>query len=97
MSIPENDQTSKGSSRYVRISVEVRRTMDAERIRASNLRMVIDRELEAKGIRDPSELAAAFGLSAMKAERLLTRRQWRLGDLALLEALAVRLGVEVPN
>jgi hypothetical protein len=97
MSISDNGQTPKGCSRYVRISVEVRRSMDAERIKASNLRMAIDRELEAKGIRDPSELAATFGLSAMKAERLLTRRQWRLGDLVLLEAMAVRLGVEVPN
>jgi hypothetical protein len=43
MSIPDNGQTSKGCSRYVRISVEVRRSMDAERIRASNLRMAIDR------------------------------------------------------
>jgi hypothetical protein len=30
----------------------------------------------------------------MAAEKLLIRRQWREGDLALLEAIAARLGVD---
>ncbi|WP_236039001.1 hypothetical protein, partial [Belnapia arida] len=59
------------------------------------LRMLLDQEMEARGIRDPVEIGAVAGLSAMDAEKLLTRRQWRAGDLALLEQMAARLGVEV--
>ena len=31
------------------------------------------------------------------ATKLLTRHQWREGDVALLEAAAARLGVQVPG
>ncbi|MBL6082079.1 hypothetical protein JMJ56_29310 [Belnapia sp. T18] len=71
--------------------------MDAERAKALRLRMLLDQEMEAQGIRDPAEIGAVAGLSAMDAERLLTRRQWRAGDLALLEQMAARLGVHVPE
>jgi hypothetical protein len=34
-------------------------------------------------------------MSAQDATKLLTRHQWREGDVALLEAAAARLGVQV--
>src|SRR3954452_12528617 len=36
------------------------------------------------------------GLPTAEAQRLLTRRQWREGDVAALQAIAARLGLEVP-
>ena len=36
-------------------------------------------------------------MPAAEATNLLTRRQWREGDVALLEAVAARLGVQVPQ
>ena len=35
-------------------------------------------------------------MPAAEATSLLTRRQWREGDVALLETAAARLGVQVP-
>jgi hypothetical protein len=35
-------------------------------------------------------------MPAAEATKLLTRHQWREGDIALLEAAAARLGVKVP-
>ena len=32
-----------------------------------------------------------------EAAKLLTRHQWREGDVALLQAAAARLGVQVPD
>ena len=37
-----------------------------------------------------------MGLLPAEAVRLLTRRQWREGDVAALRAVAARLGLEVP-
>ncbi len=36
-------------------------------------------------------------MPAQEATKLLTRRQWREGDVELLEAAAARLGVQVPG
>jgi hypothetical protein len=36
-------------------------------------------------------------MSAAEAVKLMTRHQWREGDVALLQAAAARLGVQVPN
>jgi hypothetical protein len=36
-------------------------------------------------------------MPAAKATSLMTRRQWREGDVALPEAAAARLGVQVPS
>jgi len=46
---------------------------------------------------DPSQIGRVIGLSAMETEKLLTRRRWRAGDLALLEGIAARLGVQVAD
>ena len=77
-----------------RLSSAARRARDADRLAALRLRMAIGRELEERGIEAAAEaVAAILGISAHKAEKLLIRRQWREGDVRLLETAAVRLGV----
>ena len=71
---------------------ELRRPQE-ERTEALRLREAIDRELERRGVRDPSGIGAVFGLSPTEADRLLRRYHWREGDLALLRAAAARLGL----
>ena len=56
--------------------------------------MAIGRVLEERGIEAAAEtVGTILGISAHEAERLLIRRQWREGDVRLLEIAAVRLGV----
>jgi hypothetical protein len=97
MSLPPDTRFSPSLPGKQRISAKERQAMDAERAKAVRLRVLLDRELELQGIRDPTEIGAVIGLTAKEAEKLLTRRQWRAGDLALLEGLATRLGLQVPD
>jgi hypothetical protein len=55
------------------------------------LKMAIGRELDERGITRPTEIGAALGMPATEATKLLTRHQWRAGDVALLEAAIIRL------
>jgi hypothetical protein len=73
-----------------------RKDHQADRLRAIRLRYCINTHLEDQGIRTPAAIGAATGLPAAEAVRLLTRRQWRKGDVAALQAVADRLGLEVP-
>ena len=59
--------------------------------------MVIGREMDDRGITTPAAIGAAIGMSPAEATRLLSRHQWREGDVALLQAAAARLGVQVPS
>src|SRR3954463_11682686 len=68
----------------------------AERLQAIRLRYTINTHLEDQGVVTPAAIGAATGLHASEAVRLLTRRQWREGDVAALKAIADRLGLEVP-
>jgi hypothetical protein len=52
-----------------------------------------DMALDERDITTPT----ALGMPAAEATSLLTRRQWREGDVARLEAAAARLGVQVPS
>lgn len=61
------------------------------------LRMAIGRELDAEGIEEASKIAAIFGRPAKEVGKLMSWRQWREGDLALLEAAVARLGVQVAD
>jgi hypothetical protein len=47
------------------------------------------------GITTPAEIGVALGMPATEAVKLMTRHQWRGGDVALLEAAAARLGLAV--
>jgi hypothetical protein len=59
--------------------------------------MAIGRELEDRDITTAAEIGAALDMSAAEATSLLTRHQWRYGDVALLQAAAARLRVHVPD
>jgi hypothetical protein len=77
-----------------RLSSAERRARDADRLAALRLRMAIGRVLEERGIEAAAEaVGAALGVPAHEAEKLLIRRQWREGDVRLLQTAAARLGV----
>src|SRR5215210_3076966 len=76
-----------------KLSAEERRARQADRLKTIRLRMAIGRELEDRGITDPRAIGEALGMPVQEATKLLTRHQWREGDVALLEAAAARLGV----
>ncbi|MBL6082814.1 hypothetical protein JMJ56_33255, partial [Belnapia sp. T18] len=62
MSLPPDYRSLPSSPDKPRISAEERRAMDAERAKALRLRMLLDQEMEARGIRDPVEIGAVAGL-----------------------------------
>ena len=72
-----------------------KRENQAERLRAVRLRYCINTYLDAQGLTTPPDIARAVGLPTAEAQRLLTRRQWREGDVAALQAIAAQLGLEV--
>ena len=78
------------------MSTEERRARHADRLTTIRLRMAIDRKLEDRGITTPAAIGEALGMPAVEATKLLTRHQWREGAVALLQAAAARLGVQVP-
>ena len=59
------------------------------------LRYTINTYLEDMGVTTPVAIGTAVGLPAAEAVGLLTRRQWRAGDVAALQAVAERLGLNV--
>ena len=77
-------------------SPEQRQRRD-NRLVTIRLRMAIGREMEDRGITTAAGIGEALGMPADEATKLLTRRQWREGDVALLQAAAVRLGLKVEN
>jgi hypothetical protein len=80
-----------------KLTPDERRAREADRLSAIRIRMAIGQELEERGITDPHAIASALGMPALKADKLLTRHQWREGDVARLEAAAARLGLQVPD
>jgi hypothetical protein len=67
----------------------------ADRLMAIRLRYTINTHLDDQGLTTPAAIGAALGLPPAEAVRLLTRRQWRDGDVATLRAVATRLGLRV--
>ena len=80
-----------------KLTPEERRARQADRLTTIRLRMLIGRELEDRGITTPGAIGQALGMPAAEATKLLTRHQWREGDVAQLQAAAARLGVQVPG
>jgi hypothetical protein len=80
-----------------KMTAEERRARQADRLKAIRLRMAIWRKMEDRGTTTPAQIGAAVGMLPAEAYSLLTRRQWREGDVALLEAAAARLRVKVPD
>jgi len=80
-----------------KLTPEERRARQADRLATIRLRMAIGHELDARDITTPAAIGDALGMPAAEAVKLLTRRQWREGDVARLQAAAARLGVQVPG
>ena len=79
------------------LSAEERRVRHADRVVTIRLRMAISRELDERGITTLAAIGAALDMPAAEATSLLTRHQWREGDVARLQAAAARLGLQVPD
>jgi hypothetical protein len=80
-----------------KLTAEERRPREADRRKMAQLRMMIWQALDDQGITNtPVDLGAAFRMPGTAAFRLMTGRQWREGEVAMLEAVAVRLGLQVP-
>ena len=80
-----------------KLSPAERRARMDDRLTTLRLRVTIGRELDDRGITTPADIGAALGMPAAEAAKLLTRHQWREGDVALLEQAAARLGVTLPE
>ena len=76
-----------------KLTPEERRARQADRLASIRLRMAIGHELDARSITTPAAISEALGMPAAEATSLLTRRQWREGDVVRLEAAAARLGL----
>ena len=74
----------------------VKRERQAARLIAIRLRYCINTHLDEQGVTAAPDIARAVGLPQAEAVRLLTRRQWREGDVEALRAVADRLGLDVP-
>jgi hypothetical protein len=64
-----------------------------DRTTAIRLRFSIQRHLGDRDITTPALIGEALGMPADEATKLLTRHQWREGDVARLQAAAARLGL----
>src|SRR5688500_8724980 len=78
-------------------SAAERRLRQEDRLASIRLRMAIGRELDDRNITARAAIGEAFGMSSAEANSMLTRQQWREGDVARLEAAAAQLGVRVPD
>jgi hypothetical protein len=96
MSLP-SDPPPPAPPEKPKMSAEERRARQADRLTTIRLRMLIGRELDDRDITTPAAIGEALGMPAAEATSLLTRRQWREGDVARLEAAAGRLGLQVPQ
>jgi hypothetical protein len=96
MSLPPNQSPPSAPPAKPKLTAEERRTRQADRLVTIRLRMAIGRELEDRDITTPAAIGAALGMPAIEAVKLMSRHQWREGDVALLQAAAARLGVRVP-
>jgi hypothetical protein len=96
MSLPPDQPPSSPPARP-KLSAEERRARQADRLKCIRLRMAIGQALEERGITDPRAIGKALGMLTLEATQLLNRHRWREGDVALLEAAAARLGVQVAS
>lgn len=78
-----------------KLTVEERLVQATDDLWATRLWVVVNQALEAKGITDPEAIGEALGLPALVAASLLARQKWQIGDVLLLEAAAMRLGLAV--
>jgi hypothetical protein len=79
-----------------KMSAEERRLRHEDRLKTIRLRMLIFQELDQRDITTLSAIGDALGMPAAEATKLLQGRKWCEDDVALLEAAAARLEVQVP-
>src|SRR3954454_24034765 len=96
MNLPP-DQSPPSAPAKPKLTPEERRARHADRLTTIRLRMLIGRELEDRGITTPAAIGDALGMPPAEATSLLTRHQWREGDVARLQAAAAGLGLQVPG
>ncbi|MFC7477915.1 hypothetical protein ACFQS7_26450 [Dankookia sp. GCM10030260] len=94
---PTPDHPPPSTPAKPKLTSEERRARQADRLTTIRLRILIGRELEDRGITTPAAIGEALGMPAREGTGLLTRRQWREGDVALLQAAALQLGVQMPG
>src|SRR3954454_1382636 len=87
-----SDQPPPSPPAKPKLTPEERRTRQADRLTTIRLRMAIGRERDDRDITTPAAIGEALGMPAAEATSLLTRHQWREGDVARLEAAGGRLG-----
>ncbi len=80
-----------------KLTAEDRRCRDADRLQTIRLRMLVGQALHDRRIKTPADMGAALGMPPADAVKLMTGKQWREGDVALLEAAAAKLGLRVPD
>jgi hypothetical protein len=68
------------------MSAEERRIRQADRLASIRLRIAIGRELDERDITTPVAIGEALGMPPAEAVKLMTRHQWREGDVARLAA-----------
>jgi hypothetical protein len=96
MSLPPN-QPPRSTLPKLKLTAEERRSREADRRKRAQLRMMIWQALDDQGTTNtPVSLGAVFRMPGTAAFELMTGRQWREGDMAMLEVVAVRLGLQVP-
>ena len=97
MSLFSDQPPPASSPAKPKLTPEERRARRADQLAPMRLRMAINYELDRRGITTPKAIGAALGMPRAEAVGLLTRRYLREGDVALLEVLAARLGVQAPG
>ena len=80
-----------------KITPEERRAREADRLATIRLRLAITRALEERGIPITAAIAEVLGVSPAEANKLMTGKLWRAGDVDLLHAVAARLGLTTPS
>jgi hypothetical protein len=95
MSLPPDQPASSPAN--PKLARQERHAREVERLRSIGLRTAIGQELDYRGIVDPAAIGAILEMPAFEAKRLLELYQWREGDVALLEAIAAKLGLKVPD
>src|SRR4051812_37659918 len=96
MSLPPDQPPPASPPAKPKLTPEERRARYTDRLTTIRLRMLIFRELDERDITTPAAIGEALGMPAAEATSLLTRHQWREGDVALLQAAAARLGGQGP-
>ena len=83
----------EGAAPKPKPTAEEVRARRAEQLAMFRLRVLIDQELDARGITTSVGMADALGLAPGEAMGLLSRKQRREGDLEALRVAAARLGI----